>query len=191
MNELSKILKELIGLTESEWEVFANQLKRQKHKAKTILIDEGKTAKSLYFIESGLFRTYKKIDDKNITTYFACDEQFVTVFNSFINQIPSSEVLEVIEDSIVYELSSHSLHRLYKNSLKFEKFGRILAERNHLCALERTLTMQTKSAKKKYLDFLKNYDKKIVTRAPQHQIASFLGIASESLSRVRKEILIS
>ncbi|WP_452601863.1 Crp/Fnr family transcriptional regulator [Pontimicrobium sp. MEBiC06410] len=191
MDELSKILKELIGLTESEWEVFANQLKRQKHKAKTILIDEGKTAKSLYFIESGLFRTYKKIDDKNITTYFACDKQFVTVFNSFINQIPSSEVLEVIEDSIVYELSSHSLHQLYKNSLKFEKFGRILAERNHLCALERTLTMQTKSAKKKYLDFLKNYDKKIVTRAPQHQIASFLGIASESLSRVRKEILIS
>jgi len=191
MNELHKILNELIGLTENEWELFSKQLKRHEHKAKTILIEEGKTAKSLYFIESGLVRTYKNLDEKDITTYFACDNQFITVFNSFINQTPSSEKLEIIEDSIVYEISSDSLIQLYKESSKFEKLGRILAERNHLCALERTLTLQTKSAKKRYLDFLKNYNKKIVSRVPQYQIASFLGIASESLSRIRKEISIS
>ncbi|WP_347374039.1 Crp/Fnr family transcriptional regulator [Aequorivita sp. Q41] len=191
MNELSKIIKELIGLTESEWKVFYKQLKRQEYKAKTLLIEEGKTAETLYFIESGLFRTFRNLDEKDITTYFACDNQFITVFNSFINQTPSSEILEVIEDSIVYEIHSHNLIQLYKESSKFEKFGRILAEKNHLCALERTLTMQTKSAKKKYLDFLKNYNKKIVNRVPQYQIASFLGIAPESLSRVRKEIFIS
>ncbi len=191
MNELSKILEELIGLTESEWQKFSNLLKRQEHKAKTILIKEGKATDTLYFIESGLLRTYKNLDGKEVTTYFACDNQFITVFNSFINQTSSSEMLEVIEDSIVYEISSHDLIRLYEESSKFEKFGRILAERNHLCALERTLTMQTKSAKKRYLDFLENYDKKIVRRVPQYQIASFLGIASESLSRVRKEIAIS
>lgn len=191
MNELNKILKKLIGLTENEWERFSNQLKRQEYKTKTILIKEGSIAENLYFIESGLLRTYKNLDEKDITTYFACDNQFVTVFNSFINQTTSSEILEVIEDSIVYELSSHNLIQLYKESSKFEKIGRILAEKNHLCALERTLTMQTKTAKKKYLDFLENYNKKIVSRAPQHQIASFLGIAPESLSRVRKEIFIS
>ncbi|AUC84306.1 Crp/Fnr family transcriptional regulator [Polaribacter sp. ALD11] len=191
MKELNKILKELIGLTESECEEFSKQLKRQEYKAKTILIEEGNTAESLYFIESGLFRTYKNLDEKDITTYFACDNQFITVFNSFINQTTSSENLEVIEDSIVYKISSDSLIQLYKESSKFEKFGRILAEKNHLCALERTLTMQTKSAKKRYLDFLKNYNKKIVSRVPQYQIASFLGIASESLSRVRREIFIS
>jgi len=51
--------------------------------------------------------------------------------------------------------------------------------------------MQTKTAKQKYLDFIKTYDKKTTQRVPQHQIASFLGIAPESLSRVRKEISIS
>jgi CRP-like cAMP-binding protein len=104
MNELNKILEKSIGLTESEWEEFYNQLKRKECKAKTLLIEEGKTAKTLYFIESGLFRTYKNIDEKEVTTYFACDNQFITVFDSFINQTSSSEVLEVIEDSIVYEL---------------------------------------------------------------------------------------
>lgn len=191
MNELNKILEELVGFTKKECEVFCSQLKKQEYKAKSLLIKEGKIADNLYFIESGLFRTYKNLDEKNITTYFACDNQFITIFNSFINQTNSLETLEAIEDSIVYEISFSNLSTLYNTSSNFEKFGRILAEKNHICALERNLTMQTKSAKIRYLDFIKNYNKKIIRRAPQYQIASFLGIASESLSRIRKEIFIS
>ncbi|WMN12080.1 Crp/Fnr family transcriptional regulator [Marivirga salinae] len=191
MNELSNLLEKTIGLTEKEWEEFSKHLIRKEYKSNTVLLEEGKTAKTLYFIESGLLRTYKNLEDKEVTTYFACDSQFITVFSSFLNQIKSLENLEVIEDSIVYELSFHNLIQLYKESSKFEKFGRILAERNHICALERSLTMQTKTARHKYLYFLENYDKKIAQRVPQHQIASFLGIAPESLSRVRKEISIS
>jgi CRP-like cAMP-binding protein len=93
--------------------------------------------------------------------------------------------------SVVYTLSFQNLTELYNESSKFEKLGRILAEKNYLCVLDRTLTMQTKTAKEKYLDFLDNYDPKIVQRVPQHQIASFLGIAPESLSRIRKELSIS
>jgi CRP-like cAMP-binding protein len=138
-----------------------------------------------------LLRTYHIQNGIEINTYFACDRQFISAFSSFISQTASFEFLETIEDSTVYELSYHSLDSLYKESSKFEKLGRILAERNYLCVLDRTLTMQTKTAKEKYLDFIKNYDKKIIQRVPQYQIASFLGIAPESLSRVRKEISIS
>ncbi|MGG6232227.1 Crp/Fnr family transcriptional regulator [Tenacibaculum sp. SDUM215027] len=191
MDELKKLLHDLIGLTEDEFQQFYNQLERKEYKAKTLLIEEGKIVKDLYFVESGLFRTFKNIEDKEFTTYFACDKHFITVFDSFIYQTPSSEFLEAIEDSVVYKISFENLTQLYKKSSNFEKFGRVLAERNHLCAQQRTLTMQTKSAKKKYLDFIKNYDKKIVLRAPQYQIASFLGIAPESLSRIRKEVVIS
>lgn len=191
MNELKKLLYDLIGLTEDEFQQFYNQLIKEEYKAKTLLAEEGKIIKDLYFIESGLFRTCKNIEGKEFTTYFACDKHFITVFESFIYQTPSSEILEAIEDSVVYKISFENLTQLYNESSNFEKFGRILAERNHLCAQQRTLTMQTKSAKKKYLDFIKEYDKKIVLRAPQYQIASFLGIAPESLSRIRKEVVIS
>ncbi|MCF6319252.1 MAG: hypothetical protein L3J83_08250 [Proteobacteria bacterium] len=121
-------------------------------------------------------------------TLGACDKQFISSFSSFITQTASFEILEAIEDSTVYELSYHTLTKLYRESIKFEKLGRILAEKNYLCVLDRAFTMQTKTAKQKYLDFIKTYDKKIIQRVPQHQIASFLGIAPESLSRVRKEI---
>ncbi|WP_237274962.1 Crp/Fnr family transcriptional regulator [Tenacibaculum ovolyticum] len=191
MKELHKILEELIGLTESEWEIFSAKLKREEFKAKTPIIKEGTIAHNLYFIESGILRTYHLQDGKEINTYFACDKQFISTFSSFISQTASFETLEAIEDSVVYELSYQTLTKLYKESSKFEKLGRILAEKNYLCILDRTLTMQTKIAKEKYLEFIKNYDRKIVQRVPQHMIATFLGIAPESLSRVRKEISIS
>jgi CRP-like cAMP-binding protein len=191
MNELHTILEELIGLTKSECQKFRTQLKRKEYKAKTLLIKENYHAKNIYFIESGLLRTYHLLDGKEISTYFACNKQFISVFSSFISQKPSFEFLETIEDSIVYELSHKLLIQLYSESSKFEKLGRILAEHNYLCIYDRALLMQTKTAKEKYLDFIKKYDKKIIQRVPQYQIASFLGIAPESLSRVRKEISIS
>lgn len=191
MKELYQILKEEIGLTEGECEDFSTKLNRKKFKAKTPIVREGNIAKSLYFIESGLLRTYHLQEGKEINTYFACDKQFISTFSSFINQTASFEILETIEESIVYELPYHTLAKLYLESRKFEKLGRILAEKNYLCVLDRAYTMQTKTAKQKYLDFIKTYDKKIIQRVPQYQIASFLGIAPESLSRVRKEISIS
>src|SRR5690554_1416500 len=125
MSELQKILKELIGLTESDWEVFRNKLKRKEFKAKTPLVSEGNISKNIYFIESGLLRTYHLLDGNEINTYFACDNQIISTFSSFIRQTASVEILETIEDSIVQELSFQNLTQLYKESVKFEKLGRI------------------------------------------------------------------
>ncbi len=191
MKNLQVLLTNLIGLSEIEWNAFQQQLVRKEYKSKEIVIESGKTAQNIYFIEYGLMRTYHLEDGKEINTYFACDDQFISTYSSFISQTPSFEILEAIEESIVYALSFETLNTLYETSSKFEKLGRILAEKNYLCVLDRTYAMQTKSAKEKYLAFIKTNDKKIVQRIPQLHIASFLGIAPESLSRVRKEISIS
>jgi CRP-like cAMP-binding protein len=191
MEKLKNILKELIELTNDEWLTFSQNLNIKEFKAKTIIIREGNITTDVFFIKSGLLRTYHIQEGKEINTYFACDGQFISIFGSFITQTPSFEYLEAIEDSLVYSFSFKKLSELYKESPKFEKLGRIMAEKNYLCVIDRTLTMQIKTAKEKYFDFIKNYDKKIVQRVPQHQIASFLGIAPESLSRVRKEISVS
>lgn len=191
MDELKKILIDLIQLTETEWDSLKEKLFRQEYKAKSIIIREGKMADCIYFIENGILRTYYLQDGKEINTYFACDGQFITSYSSFISQTPSHEYLETIESSIVYSISFATMNELFKIASKFEKLGRIMAEKNYLCVIDRTRKMQTLTAKQKYLDFIDSYDKKIVQRVPQHQIASYLGIAPESLSRVRKQISIS
>lgn len=191
MDSLKLVLEELIAIKDEDWLIFKSKLKNHEFKAREVIVRQGNVATSIYYVARGLLRTYHLKDGKEINTYFACDGQFISTYSSFITQTPSFEYLETIEDSIIYSLSFHMLTALYGRSSKFEKLGRILAEKNYLCVLDRTMAMQTKTAKEKYLDFMKSYDKKIVQRVPQHQIASFLGMAPESLSRIRKEISIS
>jgi CRP-like cAMP-binding protein len=191
MDELKKILKDSIQLTEPEWDILKDKLIRKEFSAKSTIIDQGKKVDSIYFINKGLLRTYYLLNGKEINTYFACDKQFITSYSGFISQTPSIEYLEAIEDSSVYSISFATLTELYKADAKFEKLGRILAEKNYLCVIDRTRKMQTLTAKQRYLDFIENYDNKIVQRVPQHLIASYLGIAPESLSRIRKQIFIS
>ncbi|MBD0404065.1 Crp/Fnr family transcriptional regulator [Flammeovirga sp. EKP202] len=191
MEELKKQLFQLIQITSAEWDVLKEKLIKQEYKAKKIITTEGKVENSVYFIEEGLIRSYYLQDGKEINTYFACDGQFISSYSSFIAQSPSLESLEAIEKSRVYAISFETMTELYQKAAKFEKLGRLMAEKNYLCVIDRTRKMQTLTAKEKYLDFLETYDEKIIQRVPQHQIASYLGIAPESLSRVRKQLLIS
>lgn len=191
MMQLKIILEEFIGINEEEWAVFEQELSKEHFQAKTTVIGTGITAQKIYFIESGLMRTYYLQDGKEITTYFSCDNQFIATYASFLTQTPSMEFLETLEESSVITLSHSSLMKLYKLSPKYEKLSRIIAEQNFLCILERTHIMQTKKATDRYLDFINNNEKKIVQNAPQHQIASFLRITPESLSRIRKQLTIS
>jgi CRP-like cAMP-binding protein len=123
MNELKKSLVDLIQLTEDEWNRLVLQLVKEEYKAKSILIKEGKMADRIYFIERGLLRTYFLQGGKEISTYFACDKQFITSYSSFISQIPSYEYLETIENSRVYSVSFTAMQELYKVAPKFEKLG--------------------------------------------------------------------
>jgi len=191
MNNLKKILNNLVQLSAVEWNNFKEKIVTQEYKSNTTIIKEGNIANSIYFIEKGLLRTYYLQNGKEINTYFACDGQFITSYASFIIQTPALENLETIENSIVHTISFTTLTELYRIDSKFEKLGRMLAEKNYLCVIDRTRKMQTLTAKQKYLDFIETYHKKIVQSVPQHQIASYLGIAPETLSRIRKQISIS
>src|SRR5690554_8211844 len=116
MSELQKILKELIGLTESDWEVFRNKLKRKEFKAKTPLVSEGNISKNIYFIESGLLRTYHLLDGNEINTTLAYDDQTISTFSSFIRQTAAVELLDTIVSSIVQHLTLQGRAHVDKES---------------------------------------------------------------------------
>ena len=191
MQSLRTLLNSMINLSDSEWQLFIDCLQTQNVAAKSQLVEAGAIAKHIYFIEEGLFRTYRIENGKEISTYFSCDGQAISCFSSFITQSPSTEYLQALEDSKTYSLSYQNLQKLYKVSQQFEALSRLFAEQNYLCILNRSHTMQTKTAKEKYEEFLNKYAPKIIQRVPQHQLASYLGVAPESLSRIRKELSIS
>lgn len=191
MTTIQDILSPYISLNQDEWNTFTSKLVRTEYKAKTTLVEAGTISKKIYFIETGLLRAFHLKNGKEISTYFAADNQFISAFASFLTQTPSFESLETVEDSITHSISKNALQELAIQNPKIETLNRILAENNFLCMLDRTLDLQSKTAKEKYLDFIEKNSPKIVQRMPLIYIASFLGIAPESLSRIRKEISIS
>lgn len=152
----------------------------------TILIKEGERCKNLFFMNKGLMRGFYHDEGKEITHWFAKEEEFATSFYSFITNEPSPEIIETIEDCELTRITHEDLQNLYKDFPETERIGRIITETYYIDLEERFLNNQFKSAKERYQNLLEK-NPSLIQRASLGQIATYLGITQETLSRVRAE----
>ncbi len=185
---LKQHLLSFVPFSEQELALILSRFRLNSYEAKGFLLSEQKVCSDIHFIVHGLVRTYYVRDGKEITTYLASDQGFVSSYPSFINQTPSIENIQCIEATTTLSVSYRDMQELYRLIPQWEKIGRILAEQTLLCFSDRLFKLQSVPAKEKYLEFLRTSPDKIVRRTPLLHIASFLGIAPESLSRIRKSI---
>lgn len=148
------------------------------------LLTEGKTCRHLYFLQKGALRGYYNLDGKEITHWFAFEDDFVTSFHSFITQQPAVENIELLEGSILWAISKESVTRLLNQYHDIERLVRIAYENYYIRLEERYVNAQFKTASERYQNLLRQTPH-IVERVPLGCIASYLGISQETLSRVR------
>ncbi len=153
----------------------------------TILIKDGERCRNLFFIEKGLLRGYYYDSGKEITHWFAKEKEFATSFYSFITNEPSPETIETLEDCQLTQISHSDLQNLYSKFPETERIGRIITETYYIDLEERILNIQFKSAKERYQNLIEK-NSSLLQRASLGQIATYLGITQETLSRVRAEI---
>ena len=171
-----------------ELEKEMNQVSKKMNISKgKVLIDIGERCNHLYFIEKGLFRGYYFDEDKEITNWFAQENEFATCFYSFVSKEPSLEIIQALEDSQVQQLSYSALQNLYTNYPETERIGRIITENYYMKLEGRILNIQFKTAKERY-EKLVDTNPSLLQRASLGQIATYLGITQETLSRIRAEI---
>jgi CRP-like cAMP-binding protein len=151
-----------------------------------IIVDIDKRCEHLYFINKGLIRGYYFDKGKEVTSWFAQESEFATCFYSFIAQKSSFEVLQAVEDCELVQISYTSLQNLYKKFPETERIGRIVTENYYIKLEERILNLQFKTAKERYEKLLSSRSS-LLQRVPLGQIASYLGITQETLSRIRTE----
>ena len=87
---------------------FLKLVYSRKVKKGEFIIEEGEICDKLYYIEKGLIRIYRIEGDKEITTWFTKEGDFVTTVNSFHFGLPSKEYFEAIEDSVIYYINKKS-----------------------------------------------------------------------------------
>ena len=153
------------------------------HKGKELL-KIGQVAKYIYFIKKGVARVYYLKEEKDVTDYFAIDNQFIGAVASLFTKEPSKKAIEILEDSEVYYMSYDDFELLCQKFHEVEKAGRKLAIYGILEGQQRIESIRFLSASERYHELEQKYPG-ISNRIPLKYIASYLGTTQVSLSRIR------
>jgi CRP-like cAMP-binding protein len=159
---------------------------------KHIILQEGSICNKIYFIVSGTARSYY-IDPSGVTVTWAfhfnnkasISRNFFAVdYRAFLTNTPSSIAIETLSEVHAIIFTREELNYLMENSTKYETFMRKLNEKAYLGMFDRAFTLLTMSATERYHKLL-NEEPHLLQMFSSHYIASYIGIAPQSLSRIR------
>ncbi|WP_119080888.1 Crp/Fnr family transcriptional regulator [Chitinophaga alhagiae] len=185
--ELLHYLSKFPAISPEERETIAGLIPVHTFRKGSILLRAGEVCTACYFILKGCIREYMLVDDEEKTTAFFTEEQAVVVFSSYNDQVPSDRFLSCVEDSTVMVGEFSREQAMYQQFPALEAITRKIVEQDYDKTRESFAAFITSSPEERYLHLLKTRPE-LAQRVPQHQLASYLGITPESLSRIRKRI---
>ncbi len=150
----------------------------------TQIVREGAYSDKVFYIASGSARAYYIKDGKDISDWFAFENNFICSINSFFLDIPSPHYIETIESCILLEIQREDVNKLSDQYLDFDRLGKQIVTQTMLQLQQRIVDFQFETALKSYENLLK-IRPDITQRIPLTHIASYLGITLETLSRIR------
>jgi CRP-like cAMP-binding protein len=185
---LKKHINNRVPLTDEEFNIclkFFNSKKLKKHQ---FLLNEGEICRYIGFVNSGCLRQYS-IDNQGAEhiIQFAIEDWWISDLHSFLSGFPATYNIDALQDSEVLLLDKSARDELLNACPKMERFFRLLIESNHVATNQRISDSLSASAEERYLKFIKTYPQ-LFEQVTQNQIASYLGITPQSLSRIRKEL---
>jgi CRP-like cAMP-binding protein len=149
-----------------------------------VLVKEGYSCDSLFYLLSGSARAYYLKDGRQVTDWFAFEHDFICSINSYFLQLPSLHTIELGEATTLLRISKNSIERLCNAHHDMERLARLVVTKTMLQLQHRIVSTQFETAQQKYENLLL-LRPDISLRVPLGQIASYLGITLETLSRIR------
>lgn len=184
---LFDFLSKYMSLTEDEKNAIVSLDIFRAVKKGTILLEKGQKTKESYFVLKGCIRTYYILEGEEKTTAFYTEMEALTP-PCVVTKTPSEYYISCVEDSILTISNLDMEAEVNRKFPRFESLCRKFSE--ELLAKQRTDfdEFKTSSPEQRYLNLLQSRPD-LVQRVPQHQLASYLGIKPQSLSRLRARIL--
>ena len=176
-----------VDLTEAQAELLSGKLNEMAVPKGRLILTAGQSVPNQYYVHSGCLRTYfLDSSGKEHTIQFAVSDWWISDYTAFFTGELSILHIECIQDAVIYQISRDDMEKLYHEVPSIETFFRIKMERFFASFQKRILSDLAMSAKEKYTVFLQTYPK-IEQSIKNYHLASYLGITTESLSRIRKE----
>lgn len=184
----SSMLKKKVNISDADLEIIKTRLTPKKLRKKQYLLQEGDTCKFIAIVEKGALRSYT-VDDKGTEhiLQFALEEWTISDLYSFLTGEPATYNIDALEDSELLLISKSAHEELLNTLPKYETWIRLQVTGAYIAMQQRLTSVISLSLEERYAGFTANYPE-IVQRVPQHMIASFMGLAPETLSRLRRRI---
>jgi len=187
MSAFTDFISEYVPLNIEEIDFISSKVETKEYKAGHLLLRAGQYSNLAYFNIRGCVRLYYLVNGDEKTTFFYTENQFITSIRSFNDNVPANHYLECIEDCTLVLMTHKVEEELLTKYPKLEAFARISMQ-NELANYQDMLsTYIISNPEERYLNLLKNTPN-LLQRVPLYQLATYLGITPESLSRIRKRI---
>ncbi|MCD0490251.1 Crp/Fnr family transcriptional regulator [Pedobacter sp. MC2016-14] len=182
-------IQDKVSLTAADKETIQSFFTPKKLRKRQYLLQEGQVCKHLSFVAKGLLRTYN-VDEKGLEhmSVFGWEGWWISDFNSFLSGDPAIFNIDAIEDSELLLISYDDYENLTLRVPIMDRYFRMLYQNSIVTKERRLMSSITHTAQEKYLKLAES-NPEILERIPQNMIASYLGIAPETLSRIRKNLV--
>ncbi|MGB3464100.1 MAG: Crp/Fnr family transcriptional regulator [Cyclobacteriaceae bacterium] len=184
---LIELMSELTPLSESEKMDIESSFPIEAYEKGTFLTREGQIVSNAYYVIEGFVREYELVDGEEKTTAFYSEGQSAINFNCIANQVPSKINFVCGERTTVAILNAEKEKELYRKHPRFETFCRTGMEKMMGVKQNQLTELITLKPEKRY-EKLQQESPQLLNRVPQYQIASYLGVTPEALSRIRNRI---
>jgi len=188
MNDFQTFITQYAPLTIHDWKQIEPCLKRRVIQPGELLLKEGQVCRNLWFLESGFLRYFVLKGADDVTKFFTNPPYCFTSQRSFNEQIPSRENIEALEESVIWEMSRADTYRL-RELKNWALFARKLTQEVQFFTEEILEELQYETAENRYRKMLET-GSPLLQKVPLKHLASYLGIAPQSLSRIRKKIML-
>lgn len=155
--------------------------------ANEYFLSPGNTCRNIAFVESGLLRQYYLHQGKEVTNCFCKENTIATSYKSLVTQQESDLIIQAVEPCRLIVLSYESLQTLYEQELFWQQVGRLAAEQEYVTTACHHRFLKDLSATERYQQMLEEQNS-LIQRVPLTYLASYLQIAPETLSRIRKKL---
>jgi CRP-like cAMP-binding protein len=174
-------------LSADEAQAIADNMVIKTFPKGTFLVREGQVAVDSYFVMEGCIRQYSIVDGEEKTTEFFTEDQWAIALNSFTRKEPATFYWVCNEDTTVSMGNEQQAQVLFKQFPRFETISRAVVEAAFAEQQRRLTSYMTDSPEQRYAK-LQQTRPTLLQRTPQYQIASYIGVKPESLSRIRKRM---
>jgi CRP-like cAMP-binding protein len=184
--KLTTYLKRNLNLETDLIEKFVSEFSFEKIKSKEYFLRIGSICNKIAFINRGaMYCVYNK-DGIDRIDEFSFENEFITDYLSFLTGIPADKDIICLEDCKLLTINKASLEKLYKEDIRFERLGRLMAEGLFINWHLKAKSLFMDDAETRYYQLTSNKPD-LVQRVPQYMIASYLNVTPETISRIRKK----